>query len=627
MPDGSAIPGRFRFTLTPYLRGILDATVDKNVVRIVCRKSAQIGWTDGMICNLIAYLIAVDPRRIIVLFPREKTAIDFNDEKLEPMVDCCDALAERILLTSRKEGNRQLFKKFPGGFLKLVASNSPGEVKSTSAPLVIVEEPDDCNLNVRGQGDSIKLAEERAKAYHNALIVIGGTPTMRDNSAIDAEMEKTDKCFWMVPCHHCGTAERLEWDQLRWHKTPDQPHHIHGKHHPETAHYVCASCGGIWNDVERLRNIRKGKWVATAPFAGARGFDGLNELYSPFKNARMEIMAAKFLEAHRESEAGNAEKLITFTNTSLGKSYAYASDLPSLTDLEDRAEDYEERTVPAGGLALSMGIDSQHDRLAITIWAIGRDMERWLVFWGEEYGAVANKSDPVWTTLTTAYLDADYRCAGGGKLKISAASIDSGDGQTSDAVYDWVREHRHHSAKVMAVKGRLTGEIYAVPQDKSIDPRYGGTKASRYGVKVYMVNTERAKDLLLGYTTEGGCIKRCDRAADGSVRTGSGAGRMHWYRGVRADFFEQLADSEVKAPGVRAGKRVWTKKTGKRNEALDCAVYAEHAARALRLNLNTESEWDRLARAISVPTSDKPKPPTEGLRIPGGFPITSAVVR
>jgi len=54
--------------------------------------------------------------------------------------------------------------------MKLIASNSPGDVKSTSAPLVIVEEPDDCNQNVKGQGDSIKLAEERAKTYHNALI-------------------------------------------------------------------------------------------------------------------------------------------------------------------------------------------------------------------------------------------------------------------------------------------------------------------------------------------------------------------------------------------------------------------------------------------------------------------------
>jgi phage terminase large subunit GpA-like protein len=37
-------------------------------------------------------------------------------------------------------------------------------VKSTSARVVIVEEPDDISQNVKGQGDVIKMAEERAKS-------------------------------------------------------------------------------------------------------------------------------------------------------------------------------------------------------------------------------------------------------------------------------------------------------------------------------------------------------------------------------------------------------------------------------------------------------------------------------
>ena len=65
-------------------------------------------------------------------------------------------------------------------------------------------------------------------------------------------------------------------------------------------------------------------------------------------------------------------------------------------------------------------------------------------------------------------------------------------------------------------------------------------------------------------------------------KTGHGPGRMHWYRGVRADFFEQLT-AEVKAPARNQpkGKKVWQKKAGKANEGLDCTVYALHAARAL----------------------------------------------
>lgn len=582
--------------------------------------------------NLIGSRIDANPSRMLVLFPREKTAIDFNDEKFEPMVTSCARLAERVQLKSRAEGNRQLFKMFAGGFVKLIGSNSPGDVKSTSAPLVIVEEPDDCNQNVRGQGDSIKLAEERAKSYHNALIVIGGTPTIRGFSAIDAEIAKTDRRLFHVPCHHCGAAHVLAWENLRWTKDEADPHSVWGKHHPETAHYVCPDCGGTWNDADRLRNVRDGRWIASAPFTGAAGFDELNELYSAFPGSRMARLAEKYLDAWRAHEAGNSEKLIAFWNSSLGRSFEYRSQLPSVGELEQRGEDYAETIVPIGGLVLVIGVDVQHDRLAIEIWAFGRDLESWLVFWGEEYGVPADRTDGIWSALDS-YVDRAYVHANGAEMSVAAVSIDSSDGQTSDAVYDWVRRRRAQRCKVMAVKGRSSGEgeIFSIPPEKSID-QGAGTKASRYGLKVHMVGTEKAKDLLLGFTADGGRIKRCDRAADGTVRTGRGAGRMHWYKGVRPDFFEQLADSEVKVPSAKAGgRRVWTLKTGKRNEALDCAVYAEHAARALRLHLFNDAQWTAREQALQLPDPAAAKPhtatPKQELSLPGMLMPTAAVVQ
>lgn len=632
LPEGSALPGRFSFYMTPYLREILDSCADRRVSRVVCRKSSQIGWTDGVMVNLIAWRIAVNPGRIVIMFARTKSAIDFNDEKLEPTIAACPALSAKVQLKSRAAGNRQLFKRFAGGFLKLIASNAPGDVKSTSAPLVCVEEPDDCNINVKGQGDSIKLAEDRSKTFHNALLIIGGTPTVKGSSAIDFEIAKTDRRKFHVPCHHCGTAHVLAWENVQWDKDPDHPHAIYGKHHPQTARYVCPTCDGTWNDAERARNVRQGQWIATAAFSGARGYDDINELYSLFPGSTLAKVTAKYLDAHREFAAGRSEKMIAFWNGSLGRSFEYSTDLPKTADMESRAEDYAEGTVPAEGLALVMGADVQHDRLALEIWAFGRDGESWLIYWGEEYGITANPADPVWAALD-AHVDKAYPHAGGGECRIEAVSIDSSDGQTSDAVYGWVRKRKYGRAKVMAVKGRSTGtaEIFSMPPDKSIDPGYT-SKASRHGVKVFMVGTERAKDLILGFTAEGGRIKRCDRAADGTVATGRGPGRVHWYRGVRADFYEQLVDSEVKIPSARAGgKLTWTLKTGKRNEALDCAVYAEHASRALRLHLYTESAWKARADALgrtNAESQDLSKVGKEPLMtVSGGFFPIAAKIR
>jgi phage terminase large subunit GpA-like protein len=62
---------------------------------------------------------------------------------------------------------------------------------------------------------------------------------------------------------------------------------------------------------------------------------------------------------------------------------------------------------------------------------------------------------------------------------------------------------------------------------------------------------------------------------------------------VRADYWEQLT-SEVKAPSRTRNRKTWQKKAGVRNEALDCEVYALHAARRLKTNLLQPAHWDAI---------------------------------
>ncbi len=626
------MPGRFSWLVTPYLREILDACAERGVERVVCRKSSQIGWTDSITCNLVGWRIDTNPGRTLILFPREKTAIDFNDEKLEPMIEASASLAAKVQLKSRAAGNRQLFKKYSGGFLKLIASNAPGDVKSTSAPLVIVEEPDDCNQNVRGQGDSIKLAEDRMKSYHGALLVIGGTPTISGVSAIDNEMKKTDRRFFHVPCHHCDEALPLAWENVRWEKDSANPDPVHGKHHPETARYACPS---LRRSMERRRALSQ---RAARPMDRDGAVQRRAWLRWP-ERALQPVPALDDGERRRKVPRGAPRVFRRPRREDDRVSQRFAGPIVRIrirSAGECRARGarrgLRRANRASGGLVLVAGVDVQHNRLALAIWAYGRDGETWLVFWGEEYGAPPNPRDAVWAALDT-HVDRAYAHESGGACYVDAVSIDSSDGQTSDAVYEWVRKRDRTRCKVMAVKGRSTpgGEIYSTPPAKStIDPTVRD-KASRYGVKPFMVGTEKAKDLLLGFTAEGGRIKRCDRAADGTVATGRGAGRMHWYRGVRPDFFEQLADSEVKIPSARAGGRlVWTLKTGKRNEALNCTVYAEHAARAIRLHVYTDSQWvahENALRPLPKMDGEAPAGPRLGkdpIPTAGGFLPTAA---
>lgn len=586
--EEAARPGKYRFDVTPHLTwpgGPLEALDDPAVQEIVGQKSAQVAWTSGVLGNALGKWIDLDPSPILVLFPKAEAAKQYVAEKFEPMVEATPRLKKKIDLRSRKLQQRQDFKKFPGGFLKLVGSNSPASVKSTPVPRVAVEEPDDCNLNLRGQGDSIKLAKERLKTFRHAKIIIGGTPTIKGLSAIEAELELSDKRIGLVPCHDCGQEHALSFDNLHCDQDPSYQHEIYGNCRPESAYYACPHCGSIWDDNQKNANLKHGRWQATAEFRGIAGYS-LNELYATFWGSRFEVLIEKRLQAEYHAERGHLGPMIAFVNSSKGESYEYLSDAPKTAELEARAEAYSEMTAPKGALMITAGIDVQHDRLAVVIVGWGRGEESWRLYWGELPGNSLDKADPVWQALDKL-LATPIASQHGGQLAVSAASIDCSDGTSSDAVYSYVRDRQRFG--VMAVKGASIDsrdkEIFTKPP-QSIDANQSNTKAAKYGLRVHMVGTHKAKSLI-----------------DARLRLkGCGAGRMHWYAEIRGDYYEQLTN-EVLAPHPRnPSKMIWQIKAGRRNEALDCEVYALHAARSLKTHLLRDPEWDHLEQQLLQPT-------------------------
>lgn len=587
-PKSAAQPGRWDVSVTPWVAGMHEALDDPAVVKVVARKSAQVAWTDGVLLNYLAKRICVDPCPMIVMFAKEQAAKEFNQEKFIPMVELTPELRSRVPISNRKSAdNRWAMKTFPGGFLKLVGSNSAASVKSTPAPVVAVEEPDDCNANLDGQGDTITLLEERTKTFPRRKVIFGGTPTIEGLSRVDSAYRASDQRIFKVPCPHCGEWQDLRWENVRWQSDETVNHEVFGHALPDTAAYVCPHCGALWSDAEKNSAVRQGRWEAQADFHGIAGFY-INEIYSTFAGSKLRFLVEKYLTAEKAMNEGDDSKMRSFVNNQLGLAYAFTSDLPSAEELEARAEDYDELTVPEGGLILTAGIDVQHDRLAVIVRAWGRGEESWLVYWGEIHGQTAVAEAGAWVDLDR-FLSQNFKHVNGAAMRISAASIDSSDGQTSDAVYSFVRKRMNRG--FMAIKGSSTdrAEIFNSPQTSIDKNRHN--KAWKFGVRPFIVGVDRAKDLLLGVDASAGRIRL----------TGSGPARFHFYKGVRPDYFGQLL-SEVKAPhrSIR-NRKVWQKKSGERNEALDCEVYALHAARSLKINLWGETRWRAYEEKIRQP--------------------------
>jgi phage terminase large subunit GpA-like protein len=593
----TARPGVYNPDLTPWVLGIHEALDDPAVTELNCMKSAQVAWTDGVILNYVAKRIDIDPCPMIIMFAKDQAAKEFNDEKFVPMVEATPRLADKIPITARRDkDNRWQFKGFPGGFLKFVGSNSPSSVKSTPAPVVCVEEPDDCNTNVREQGDTITLLKERTKSFPRRKVIFGGTPTIEGSSRIEASYKASDQRKFWIPCPHCGERQVLAWEHVKWQDGAEVPHEVFGQAQPETARYCCPHCHVLWTDAEKNRAVRQGEWRADASFRGIAGFY-INELYSPFPGSQFARLVEKYLTAMHAYAQGDDTKLRSFRNNTEGLPYAYISDVPEASDLRERAHKYTELSVPAGGLVLTAGVDVQHDRLAVVIRAWGRGEESWLVYWGEIFGSTLNPHGGAWVDLDNL-LFGQVRHASGASMWIAAASLDGSDGNRTDVVHEYVRSRnqRRGACRLMTVKGASEQtndrrEIFSTP--RKVDPGKH-FKPAKHGLETFIVGTTRAKDLILETRVK---------------LEGAGPGRMHWYASVRADYWEQLV-SEIKAPSrLNRNRKTWTKKSGVRNEALDCEVYALHAARSVKTNLMHEAHWVAIEQRLRQRTLiDAPAP-------------------
>ena len=585
-------PGDWRTDRAPYAREPMDSlSVSDPTEVVVLMWGAQTSKTETS-NNWLGYIIHHAPGPVMAVQPTVDMAKRLSKQRLADMIETTPALRERVSeARSRDSGNTLLSKEFPGGVLVLAGANSASGLRSMPARYLSLDEVDAYPEDVDNEGDPVALAIKRTSTFgRRRKVLITSTPTVKGRSRVEREFLRSDQRRYFVTCPHC---DHRQW--LRWRGYTDDKDDPRSKEYRLTwldeaktaAGYKCGGCGALIEEHHKTKMLLGGQWVPTAKGDGkTRGYH-LSSLYSP-------LGWTSWVEILREFEqvASDPAQLKVFVNTVLAETWENRGSGADSKVLAARAEPYPLGIVPRGGLMLTMGVDTQPDRLEARVWAYGRGEESWLIERHVIYGDPnldENTEGSPWTRLTEIRRTA-IKTAGGSDMRIEATCIDSG-GHNTHAVYSYCRAHAHE--KVLAIKGASKYGGPVIGRPSMVDINWRGALLKQ-GVKLWPIGTDTAKDLLYG------------RMKIGRV----GPGYVHVPDALKAtDEFEQMTASRLVPVKVRKATVMrWVTPPGHREEASDCFVYAYAAACYLGIQTFRVSSWNVREERFwpGVPLPDQP---------------------
>lgn len=565
----SPFPGPWRNHRNPMLVEPMDCMSARSPVReAVCVFPIQFGKTD-LELNVLGYTMTEIGGPVMVALPNEVLMNKWVAQKLGPLIDQAEAANDDgmtvadVLTTanSRDSANRRDFKDFVGGQLFVEHAGSPGRLKSTSVRTLIVDEHSTFAGELKTGDDPDEMLDGRNSAFPSTYKRLKvSSPGVRGICRTWALWEKSSRSRYHVACPHCGHEQHLEWAGLQWNSTLTE------------AWYMCRECAAVIEEHHKPTMIAAGRWVAENPNAAVRGYHANGLYYALGLGPRWLDLARKWVEVQNDPA-----KLKTFINDRLAEPWEDpATRKVKLNVIADRAEPLPLRPVPHWVLAITVGIDTQDNRLAVQIVGWGRGMVCWPIDYVELPGDP--QGEEVWAALVDL-LSRPIEHASGAMLRPDAALIDML-GHRTEAVKNFVRQRRIN--RMVCGFGSNQANSPALGKGKAHDVNWRGQMDKR-GVMVYPVGVTAIKHMLYGRlatdaekTTDERSIRFSDQLDN------------DYFGGLVSEIWDPKKNAFIKAKG------------GYRNEPLDTWVYAYAAALhpELRMHRWTKAQWDEREAAI-----------------------------
>jgi phage terminase large subunit GpA-like protein len=435
---------------------------------------------------------------------------------------------------SRDSDSTILKKKFPGGNLAMVGANAPTGLQSRPIRVILCDEVDRYKASAGQEGDPISKAVKRTTAFWNRVIIFVSTPLNKGTSRIEKEYLAGDQRQRWCPCPECGALQILVWAQVKWFNSD-----------PLTAIYECVHCQAHWNDHQRVKAMREGKWIPQKEFNGNVSYQ-FNQLYSPFPPLSDGVR--DFLESK-----GNPEQLKAWTNEFLGETWEETGERVEWSDTMSHRQAYDLAELPEEVTLLTAGVDVQDDRLEVEVVGWGDDHKSWSIDYHAIYGDLSTPEP--WTTLRD-YLGQSWAHPLLGDMGLRMTCMDSG-GHYTQSAYKFSRS----MPRVAPIKG-VGGP------GKPIVGR--PSKNNLGGVQLFPLGVDTIKELVVSRL---------------AIHDPEAAGYCTFPARYGDEYFRGLTAEELRTRFIKGFKKTEWYKIRPRNEPFDLRVYATAALEMLSVDL------------------------------------------
>lgn len=549
----TAEAGKYSFDRVPYLRKIAEEFKDTR--EIVIRKSAQCGYS-WLFIGLMSYIIKNDPSDIMLVFPTDKDAGKFLNNKVYPAFQKQRAL-KKLLPQNLKDwtqsGIDATVCKLHVGY-----SGSAGSLASSTIRYIFADEISKFQGGLK-EADPISLMTERQITYGNrARTIFGCTPTHDKDEICKLFDASGEQYYYHLPCAECNRLFNPTTKMIKW-TMPEEAKATVGTRQQwllenDVTRLECPHCGSLLTEKQRMKMLAKGRWLGKGQIQNSEGeivgYCNSRAYRKAFQISKL-ITPWGTLVAHAvefQQCLGDRQKQKNFANSWEGLPVKEESIELSSNDIQIMATQIgNRRDVPNKKGYLVASADTQDTSYHYSIWNID-ETEAHLV----DYGQVQDRN---------SLKEAVFREYGGRTPQCLA--IDARGHRTQDIYHFATTDPR----------------IYCVlGNNQPMNPPFKKTSTAEYNTKAYTIDTHYFKEKIHHWLSE---------------RKISTFGPIdhYWYESMTAE--RRIYDATK-------NKWTWQEIKKDKNHQFDCAVYAFFAY-DLMVAQTGKSEWTDRSKMVRIP--------------------------